>query len=541
MRWGPSVLLLLAACGPTEVVTWYSDTVEVELVWVSPTVLDPKLSGEPLLEAELSVPVAPEEESCEAALTATHRDGTQHAWILDEPLADGGSTAVSWDGRGSDGLAFDPGVVQLAATVRCEGGASASAAVDAWIVRLGVVEVDLGEQPDDGGLVPLAFHKLDLLTPGVTELDGVVPEWRSFPGDQAVADLDDDLGEPRDPPESHGDPDMPPWGDGDPDDSAHSLPAAYAAGSRARLTATVGSAAVSQRSGAAVSPLGVLITAQDAPPVLRLRAQDLQPVDPDATYAAGGGYAFDSTALPETLGRHELAVRWSFQALAEEGWVDLQGWQDTTHEVWTTAGESALRDGVDRGFAPGVTWIGVLADLEDAVTGLDPDAAQLLDAVREYLHHDDWLVYNPSDSAYTDYAGSYIYWDYIWVGLSEWLDRDDGIELYCHSVSCLLSTLAGHWGVDAPQQVLGVGFETNLARAAGTDSWGRWSFNSHSVVSPDEGATIWDASIDLDGDDDPYNEPVEPVSPMGMEGEEYFWRLTYDDIGIVNAGRCYFD
>ena len=51
---------------------------------------------------------------------------------------------------------------------------------------------------------------------------------------------------------------------------------------------------------------------------------------------------------------------------------------------------------------------------------------------------------------------------------------------------------------------------------------------------------LWDASIDLDGDDDPYNEPVEAVSPMGMDGEEYLWRLSYDEIGIVNSGLCYF-
>ena len=106
-------------------------------------------------------------------------------------------------------------------------------------------------------------------------------------------------------------------------------------------------------------------------------------------------------------------------------------------------------------------------------------------------------------------------------------------------MSCLLSTLVGNVGVDAPQLVLGVGFETNYARAAGTEDWGTWSFNSHSVVSPDGGNTIWDASIDLDGDDDPSMVPIDAISPMGMDGDEYFWRLTFDDIDIVNSGSCY--
>jgi len=98
---------------------------------------------------------------------------------------------------------------------------------------------------------------------------------------------------------------------------------------------------------------------------------------------------------------------------------------------------------------------------------------------------------------------------------------------------------SGSVGVDAPQQVIGVGFTTNLTRAAGSETWQRWSFNSHSVVSPDEGATIWDASIDLDGDDDPYHEPIDEVAPKGLDGEEYLWRLTYDSVSIVNSGHCY--
>ena len=109
-------------------------------------------------------------------------------------------------------------------------------------------------------------------------------------------------------------------------------------------------------------------------------------------------------------------------------------------------------------------------------------------------------------------------------------------------MSCMLSALAGNHGVRAEQIVLGVGFNTNYARAAGTDSWGRWSFNSHSVVTPDDGGTIWDSSIALDGDDDPDDgESIEEIMPKGMDGDEYMWRLTYDDIEIINQGLCYME
>ena len=180
----------------------------------------------------------------------------------------------------------------------------------------------------------------------------------------------------------------------------------------------------------------------------------------------------------------------------------------------------------------------VLADTADAVQGA-PDAAAVMDGLRDRVYTDPWLLYDPSDSAYSDYDGAYMYWDSITSQLSDWLDRRQGLNLYCHSVSCLLSTLGQSWGADAEQIVLGVGFDTNLARAAGTETWGRWSFNSHSVATLDGGAHIWDASIDLDGDEEPDQQPVTPVSPKGMDGEEYLWRLTYDEIGIINRGKCF--
>ena len=531
----------LCGCPPHEQTTWYSEGASLELAWEGVSVLDPKLDDEPELRLEAHLVDAPEGQACELGVEARHQDGRSYAWSPGSVLAAGEREILRWSGLDAEGSAFDPGSVLLVVTAICDGGARAAAALEGRIVRVGVVSVDFVEQPQDGGFVPLAYHKLDLVTPGITELDGLVPEYRAYPGDAAIADLDDEAGQPRPEVSAWTDPDQPPWGDGSPDASAHSLPAAYVAGARARLQVTTGSHAVSQHSGAALPAFGTLLTDADDPPTLRLVGEDLDALDGDMAYAPGGQLVFDTEPLPDTLGRHALSFEWQVQVLGPDGWELMRGSQTTSHEILITAGEPVLRDGTQLGFAPGVAWIGVLADLEDAVTGLAPEVAPVLDGVREHLHHDDWLIYNPSDAAYTSYSGSYIYWNYMWVDLAEWLDRDQGIELYCHSMSCLLSTLAGHWGINAPQQVLGVGFDTNLARAAGTDSWGRWSFNSHSVVSPDGGATIWDASIDLDGDDDPYNEPVDPVSPMGMDGEEYLWRLSYDEIGIVNHGLCYFE
>ena len=107
-------------------------------------------------------------------------------------------------------------------------------------------------------------------------------------------------------------------------------------------------------------------------------------------------------------------------------------------------------------------------------------------------------------------------------------------------MSCLLSVLGNHWGIPAEQIVLGVGFQTNLTRAAGTEDWLRWSFNSHSVATLDDHALVWDGSVDLDGDSDPANQPVKALSPASMPLEDSLRALSPDEIGIVNSGRCFY-
>ena len=46
----------------------------------------------------------------------------------------------------------------------------------------------------------------------------------------------------------------------------------------------------------------------------------------------------------------------------------------------------------------------------------------------------------------------------------------------------------------------------------------------------------------LDGDDEPGDDSsIEEIMPKGMDGDEYMWRLTYDDIEIINQGLCYIE
>jgi hypothetical protein len=244
------------------------------------------------------------------------------------------------------------------------------------------------------------------------------------------------------------------------------------------------------------------------------------------------------------MGKHIKTIRWTFESqdAVTGDWLPVPGAFETQHAFYVLAGEPALLDGSAFGASPPIPWIGVLEDTATMMEGVPATTADTLDTLRDYLFNHEYIIYDPSAGTYTDFEGAYMYWTSITAQISSFLDRREGLRLYCHSMSCMLSALAGNHGVMAEQIVLGVGFYTNYARAAGTDTWGRWSFNSHSVVTPDDGASIWDSSIALDGDDEPGDDSsIEEVMPRGMDGEEYMWRLTYDDIEIINQGLCYIE
>lgn len=462
-------------------------------------VIDPKLDG-----AALSV----EASGCDATVVLTGASQTR-------TLA-----SATWDGRDDAGVPFDPGPVTV--TARCDGVATA----ELHVVRLAPVEIDFVAGAS-GDIVPLAYHKLSVARRGVTPLEGA--EYRAAPAD-ALAAADDDAGAPRPAVPPWTDAAVPPWGAGDADATAFNVPAAYAAGAAPRIEVRTADRAVSARSGAPVDAFGI-----GAPEVRVSVAGTTANWRPDTTLT------LDLPAVEGTLGRETRTLAWTWEARDGDTWVPIPGTFETTHTLWRTAGPAQLRDGEELGFAPAIAWIGVLAELEGPLTGVAPEPGPVLDAIRDHVNEGDWIIYDPNDASYSSYEGRYIYWEYAWSEVGEWLDRDDGIRLYCHSLSCLFSVLAGHVGVYAPQQVLGVNFRTNLTRAAGTTDWLAWSFNSHSVVSPDDGLTIWDASISLDGDGDPGSAPVTEVAPKGLTFEEYTSLLTDDPIDIVNAGLCYFE
>jgi hypothetical protein len=456
------------------------------------------------------------------------------------------SLDLSWDGRLDDGLWADPGPVQVAADLRCSDHVAGFGEGRSFVVRLGISGLDFGVDGDPGKAV-LAWNKVDLFTPSYEVLPHRAVEWRNETPVGELADLDLDDGTPRPLPAPYGHATVAPWGPGEPDDlRTLNAPLAYEAGSSFTVALIPGLSAVSARTGGRVDARGPLL-GQAELPILRIVADGLRNLD-EGDWSPGRPVRFASSpalAVSDTLGRTNVDLTWRFQALQGQTWVDVPGEVTTTHTVYPLAGQPQVADGTARGASPSVSWVGVLEDLNDVIDGIPAeDHEAIMDALRDGVHRDPWVIYNPNDSAYSTFEGRYIYWSRIWLEMSDWLDRRQGIDLYCHSVACLLSSQANHLGLEAEYITLvnrshpetGALFTTFLTRAAGSTQWRRWTFNSHGIARL--GDQVWDAAVDIDGDDTPSQEPVEATPPLGLSFDAYADLLTADDMVIVNYGRC---
>ena len=480
-----------------------TSTPTVQITPINGQVIDPTLTGSSL---HLQI-AAPEGTECTLQVELWTSAGL--AWPLSShTLTNGQSATVEWDGM-LGAVAAAPQRAEIAALVDCGVEGRGLSTMPVAVVRLAPETIDF----DAGtGTVPLSFHKSDLATRTQVPIDG--PAYARKSG--GLVDTAIEL-----PPWSH--PAIPPWAAGAPPDTVdRNLP----------IAAVVGSPLTIETTPSAVDGLGAALVPEGVRVVLT------SPIEGQWTGTVTGTIE----PVAETAGTELRTLRWSWAACMDDGDgctpTPVPGERQTLHRIYRMIGASGLRDGSAEGYASDRPFIATLALTAEAVEGA-PDAGAVMTGLRDTLYTDPYVIYDPGVAAYSEFEGPYITWDAITSQLSAWLDRDAGLRLYCHSMSCLLSTLGNSWGADAQQLVLGVNFRTNQTRAAGDDDWLRWSFNSHSVATIDDGAQIWDASVDLDGDSDPANTPVSAVPVDGMPIDEYLYRLSGDDIGIVNDGKCW--
>ncbi|RME21478.1 MAG: hypothetical protein D6798_18040 [Deltaproteobacteria bacterium] len=182
---------------------------------------------------------------------------------------------------------------------------------------------------------------------------------------------------------------------------------------------------------------------------------------------------------------------------------------ESPHMLWTAAADGALR----------------------AIDGVEPTDAAVLDALVEWVYTELGLVYDTRSGAsfYASYSG----WDGGSINFSGFLDRSRGNTVNCSDCAGIVGAYANMLGVPLNYSIILSNYQLNEIKAIGIDEFtscpfgpGGCGFSYHAVTTNDESATIWDATLALDGDDDPGSAPSEELIVQSIDGDEYLDRLV---------------
>lgn len=389
-------------------------------------------------------------------------------------------TEVSWDGRDGTGALVQNGAYTLVASLRDGRDVVATDELEAAVVRVGVLSGTLG-----GDRIPLTWH-----ADGRYQDGGVGTTF-------AIAALDDGQA-PTPLPEV--------WDDTWelPDDvTGHSIPAAYAWNARPTLSLVVGG----EVGGAALTPAidGWTLTSGAVAPGETLVFTK------DEALAAGPGVV-----------EEPLTLRW----LAGEHVV---GEQSVPVRMYALLGPPAFEEeGV--AYQP---WVAVVDPALRAIQGVAATDSAVISGLVEHIYRDLGLSYDTryGASAYTWYDGNSF--DDAHFHLTAFLGREYGSVVNCTDCASILEAFANMVGAALSYTIITPGFSLNLIQSIGGDHFtqcpfdgGGCGFSYHAVTTPDDGETIYDATLALDGDADPSNLPAEELLVQAIPGDEYLDRLV---------------
>ena len=460
-----------------------------------PAVIDPKLAPAPLTFAlthsvtndgeQGFARVGVEDES--GAVVRTLADGS--AWVDD----------VEWDGMDDKGEPVASGryEVHLEELVDGEPVAEAFHPVDA--VRVGVVAGTLGGKER----IALTWHRAG--GPGMYWTDGVTAP--TF----LLADIDDPkTGEPVAIPVPWSDTDAPPD-----DPMGQNMPCAFPWDASPTLALTldgeVGKAALD----------------------LAIEGWTLT----EGTVAPGETVVFQKDEpLAKSLGVWEPTLQLA--------WTDLDGnvigTRDLALRVYLVLGPATFPEGGDEHQA----WVGAIDEALRAITGVEPTAPAVTTALVDWIFLDLGLYYDIESgaSAYTSYQGPHT--DPVFP-MTGFLERNRGDIVNCSDCAGILNAYANMLGADLFYAHIYSGFDLNYIEAIGYpefthcpfgEPWG-CGFSYHAVTTLDDAATIWDATLALDGDKDPTSEPSTELMVHGIPGADYLYRLSPDDTYFDNIDQ----
>ncbi len=430
------------------------------------------------------------------------------------------SCAATWDGLAEGGDYVDPGMVDARAELLIGTRAVANAATTLAVARVGVRQIQL-QALTRRARQPLLYRAMDGVRFGYYEVEANRPPWRIAPdfaerSSASFLDLAD--GTPRDLPEIWTDVDSPPLDDTSPDGAerdSYNLPTAWAAGSEMSIVATFSTEAAN----------GATFVEDNV---------ELRVVPPEGTNAdgslevtnAGTVTLVTNGSLVPNVGRYDVALDWRFEARLEGGeWMELPGSVTTTHRFYGTAAAPRF----DYSDSLHVPWVDVVDQVAQWVDGETSDPDEVGSMIVEGVYFELGLRYDRERGAsfYTSYPGRT--WEGANFDLTRFQERVNGDVINCSDAASIVSTYANMVGLDFRYHILQHrterGFDLNYLRAIGGAEFafapftsGRNAFSYHAVTGPADG-DFFDATLALDGDDDPSSAPhelwlVQEIPPM---------------------------
>jgi hypothetical protein len=198
------------------------------------------------------------------------------------------------------------------------------------------------------------------------------------------------------------------------------------------------------------------------------------------------------------------------------------------------------RPAFDRPEDPYNAWVAAIDPALRAIDGVEPSEEAVLDALVGWIYNDLGLAYDTRYGAsyFTNYQSG---WTPAVFELSAFLRPDAGRTVNCSDCASILSTWANMLGAPLVYSIVLQNFDLNYILAIGGDTYshcpfGSWgcSFSYHAVTTNDGGATIWDATLALDGDANPSSSPSELLMVEGIDADEYLDRLVMSGRASIN-------
>lgn len=443
---------------------------------------------DPLLGTEAALEVTAENGST-VRLTVTDTSGA----VL-RTLADGTSMvgALAWNGRDDAGALQPVGTYVVdAELLDVDGIVLAQATADFYIVRVGVLSGTLG-----GDRIPLIWHlgsgpghywteDETFSTFEITAIDDGTTA-------TALPALWDDLDVP---PVSHVD---------------QVMPAAYPYDALPTMTLAV------------AGELG------EAPVELTIEgwgeAQQVAPGD-SPVYTRASALAAGPTVVEETL-----TLTWSVGDA-------ILGTQTVPMRIYATLGEP----GFEQTGAPYEPWVAAIDPALRAISGVEATDEAVTSALTEWIYRDAGISYDTTYGAsyYTSYSGR-TYNDALF-DFTSFLARRNGTTVNCTDCASILEAYADMLGASLSYTIILQNFDLNFIKAIGGTDYTHCpfgprgcSFSYHAVTTLDDTLTIFDATLALDGDDDPGAEPFAELLVQKIPGDEYLDRLVMDGNATYN-------